>query len=97
MDMFHTCSRRPGSVRRNSGTIFLSLGCRQPDRPGQRAPGSSREGFGGEIREGTRGAGGGRLRAGGERRTFGDRPQLNGRKHAGNPVDRHQTPVRQSR
>jgi aspartate aminotransferase-like enzyme len=29
--------------------------------------------------------------------TFGDRPQLNGRKHAGNPVDRHQTPVRQSR
>jgi hypothetical protein len=49
---------------------FLSLGCRQPDRPGQRAPGSCREGFGGEIREGTQGAGGGRLRAGGERRDF---------------------------
>jgi hypothetical protein len=29
--------------------------------------------------------------------TFGDRPQFNGRKHAGNPVVRYQTPVRQSR
>jgi hypothetical protein len=25
MDMFHTCSRRPGSVRRNSGTIQFPI------------------------------------------------------------------------
>ena len=63
-------SRRGGRSPTSSAITRSSPASTVPDRPGQRAPGSCREGFGGEIREGTQGTGGGKLRAGGERRDF---------------------------